>query len=104
MDAARSVTATFTPNTYALTVTKVGTGPGIVTSNPIGIDCGSTCSASFNYNTVVTLTAVPMSYTIFVGWSGAGCSGNGTCMVTMNEVKSVTAIFTSNFFLPLILR
>jgi hypothetical protein len=104
MSAARSVTATFTLNTYALTVTKVGTGPGTVTSSPSGINCGSTCSASFNYNTVVTLTAVPTSYTIFVGWSGAGCSGKGICMVTMNEAKTVTATFTNNFFLPLILR
>ncbi len=49
MTAARSVTATFTrtSTTYTLTVTKAGTGTGTVTSSPAGINCGSTCSASY---------------------------------------------------------
>ena len=40
-----------------LTVNKDGTGSGTVTSNPAGIDCGSTCSQGFDHGTVVTLTA-----------------------------------------------
>jgi uncharacterized repeat protein (TIGR02543 family) len=92
MTAAQSVTATFTLNTYALSVSKSGTGLGTVTSSPLGIDCGATCSASFNYNTAVTLTAAPGAYSTFAGWSGA-CTGTGTCVVTMTEVRSVTATF-----------
>ncbi len=53
------MTATFAINTYALTVTKAGTGTGLVTGAPAGIDCGATCSQSYDYNTVVTLTATP---------------------------------------------
>ena len=43
MTAARSVTATFNSSatTFALTVTKAGTGAGTVTSSPAGISCGS---------------------------------------------------------------
>jgi hypothetical protein len=96
MDAAKSVTATFTGSQPALTVVKAGTGSGTVTSSPAGIDCGTTCSASFSFNTVVTLTAVASVGSTFAGWSGSGCSGTGTCVVTMDASKSVTATFTAN--------
>ncbi len=82
--------------TYSLTVTKIGTGSGTVTSVPAGIDCGATCSSSFNENTLVTLTAAAAANSTFTGWSGAGCSGTGTCAVTMDAVKTVTATFTQN--------
>ncbi len=93
MDAAKSVTANFTINTYALTVTPAGTGAGTVTSSPGGITCGATCSANFNYNTAVTLTATPETGSVFAGWSGGGCSGTGDCHVTMNAATTVTATF-----------
>jgi peptidoglycan/xylan/chitin deacetylase (PgdA/CDA1 family) len=94
MTAARSVTATFTLNTYQLSVIPAGNGSGTVTSSPTGIDCGATCSASFNYNTPVTLTATPAAGSTFTGWSGEGCSGTGTCEVTMSAARSVTANFS----------
>jgi Zn-dependent metalloprotease len=94
MSQARSVTATFTVNTYALGVTKAGTGTGTVTSNPVGISCGATCSTSFDYNTPVTLSATADTGSTFTGWSGEGCSGTGTCQVTMTQARSVTATFT----------
>jgi Zn-dependent metalloprotease len=94
MDQARSVTATFTLNTYVLTVSKAGTGGGTVSSSPAGIDCGSTCSTGFDYNTVVTLSASVGSNSTFTGWSGEGCSGTGTCQVTMDQARSLTATFT----------
>jgi sugar lactone lactonase YvrE len=40
----------------------------------------------------VTLTATPYPTNRFIGWSGA-CTGTGTCSVTMNAGKSVTATF-----------
>ncbi len=100
MDAIKNVTATFTVNppvTFALTITKAGTGTGAVSSDPVGIDCGSSCTTNFNESTVVTLTATPVSGSSFTGWSGA-CSGTGTCSVTMDAVKNVTATFTLNTF------
>jgi hypothetical protein len=93
MPTSRNCTATFTPN-YTLTVNKAGTGSGTVTSNPSGINCGGDCSETYNYNTSVTLTATADTVSTFTGWSGGGCSGTGTCNVTMNDNKSVTAQFT----------
>jgi uncharacterized repeat protein (TIGR02543 family) len=107
MNEAKSVTATFTLNTYTLSVSNIGTGIGIVTSSPVGINCESDCSDDYDYNTVVTLTAVADVNSTFMGWSGAGCSGMGTCVVTMDAAKFITAEFTqTNFpiFLPLIVK
>ena len=42
----------------ALTVTKVGTGSGTVTSAPAGIYCGTDCSEIYGNGTVVILTSV----------------------------------------------
>ncbi|MBI3245244.1 MAG: hypothetical protein HYZ50_01915 [Deltaproteobacteria bacterium] len=79
--------------TFTLTVTKEGTGSGTVTSDPVGIDCGGTCQASFDSNTGVTLTAIPDAGSVFAGWGGA-CAGMGNCMVSMTGDQSVTASFT----------
>jgi peptidoglycan hydrolase-like protein with peptidoglycan-binding domain len=78
--------------TYSLTVTKAGPGSGNITSTPSGIACGSTCSASFSSGTTVTLTAFATDG-FFNGWSGGGCSGLGTCVVTMDAAKAITATF-----------
>ncbi|MBP6003015.1 MAG: VCBS repeat-containing protein [Pyrinomonadaceae bacterium] len=82
------------PATYLLSVAKTGTGSGTVTSEPTGIDCGSTCSASYPVSTPVTLSAAAGTGSTFTGWSGEGCSGTDTCQVTMNTAKSVSANFT----------
>ena len=78
---------------YTLTVAKAGTGSGTVTSTPAGIDCGSDCSEPYNPGATVTLTAAPVAGSVFTGWSGAGCSGAGGCVVTMNDDTTVTAAF-----------
>jgi len=96
MDAAKAVTATFTLNSYTLAVTKTGTGGGSVTSVPAGIDCGSDCQEAYLYPTSVTLTASPNVGSTFTGWSGA-CTGTGTCTVTMDAAKSVSAEFTQHW-------
>jgi uncharacterized repeat protein (TIGR01451 family)/uncharacterized repeat protein (TIGR02543 family) len=80
---------------YTLTVTKAGSGSGTVTSSPAGINCGATCSAQFSDGTVVTLTATAAPGSTFAGWSGEGCSGTGTCQVTMSAARSVTATFNT---------
>ncbi len=87
----KTVTATFAaiPN-YTLSVGKNGTGS--ITSNPSGINCGSTCSYSYPQGELVTLSANPGAGYTFSHWSGS-CSGTDTCMVTMNSAKSVTANF-----------
>jgi len=95
---AKTVTANFTLNTYALSVTKTGTGNGTVTSSPTGINCGADCSEIYGYGTKVTLTAVASTGSTFTGWSGAECPGTGTCVVTISNAKTVTANFTLNTY------
>jgi ABC-type phosphate transport system substrate-binding protein len=93
MTAAQEVTANFALEQHLLKVTKSGSGGGTVTSSPAGINCGVTCEAAFNHGTEVTLTAVADGSSEFKGWSGAGCSGTGTCKVTMTAAKEVNAEF-----------
>ncbi|MFZ3136425.1 MAG: choice-of-anchor D domain-containing protein [Thermodesulfovibrionales bacterium] len=81
-------------NSYALTANKSGTGSGTVTSNPVGISCGNLCSASFTSDVQVILTANPDSGSTFSSWSGCNSTDDNQCTVTMNTVRSVTAIFT----------
>ena len=97
IDAAKSVTATFTLNVYTLTVGKAGTGSGTVTSSPAGISCGATCSQNLTFGTMVTLTAAAAPGSTFIGWGGA-CSGTAACSVTVDAAKSVTATFDLQTF------
>ena len=69
------------PPTYTLTVSKGGTGNGLVTGS--GINCGTACSASVTGGTSVTLSATADSGSTFAGWGGA-CSGTASCVVTVN--------------------
>jgi len=100
MNAARSVTATFTLQTFPLTVQKsnllAGNGTVTPTSSPASanqINCGSNCSVRFNYGTVVTLTATPDLLSLFNGWSGCDSASGTTCTVTIQTARSVTANF-----------
>ena len=80
---------------YALTVSKSGTGTGVVTSSPSGINCGATCSSGFVDGTSVTLTATPATGSTFAGWSGA-CSGTAsTCSVSMTAARTAGAAFNA---------
>lgn len=88
-----SVTATFTLTPETLTVGKSGSGSGTVTSDIVGISCGSTCSHAYPYGTTVTLTATSATGSGFTGWTGA-CSGTGTCTVGMNQARSAVATFS----------
>lgn len=50
--------------TYPLSVFKSGNGTGTVSSSPAGINCGTTCSASYSSGTYVNLTATPNSTSV----------------------------------------
>ncbi|MFH1866716.1 MAG: fibronectin type III domain-containing protein, partial [Patescibacteria group bacterium] len=91
-DEVKSFTTTGGEASYTLTVTKGGTGTGTIVSSPSGINCGSTCSASFAPNTSVILTATPTSGSIFGSWEGC-ISNNNQCTISMTSARSVTANF-----------
>jgi hypothetical protein len=94
MSESRTITVTF-ERRVPLAVSVAGDGSGIVSSSPAGIQCGTTCSATYAPGTLVTLTASadPLQ-SVFAGWSGA-CSGTGTtCTVTLDVARSVTASFS----------
>jgi hypothetical protein len=82
------------PAARQLSVSSDGSGLGIITSAPTGIDCGQTCSFGAYQGDQFTLTATPEAHSEFTGWSGP-CSGAGTCEVTLGSADlAVTATFT----------
>ena len=85
-----SVTCGFTKATLSLV--KAGAGAGQITSSPTGINCTVNCNVQVAGNSNVTLTATAAAGSVFAGWSGA-CGGIGSCTLTMNSQKSVTANF-----------
>jgi len=90
-----TVTASFILNTYALTVAVNGSGSGTVTG--AGISCPGDCSETLDHGSVIALTATASTSSTFNGWSGA-CSGTGSCSITMDSAKSVSATFTLNSY------
>ena len=92
----QGASATFSPITYTLSLSLVANSGDKVTSSPSGIDCGSSCSHNFNSGTQVTLTAIPDGAWGLAGWGG-GCSGIGSCTLTINGNTSVSASFMTLF-------
>ncbi|MUH52218.1 MAG: hypothetical protein F2789_13520, partial [Actinobacteria bacterium] len=81
-------------------------GNGSVTSDVGGISCGQTCSADITAGSAVLLTAAPGSGQRLDRWSGPCDRAGGqfwdwyflqtynpTCLVTMDQARSVTAVF-----------
>ncbi|HWC51738.1 MAG TPA: hypothetical protein VG453_08620, partial [Nitrospira sp.] len=97
MNTNHSVTAIFNAGVpvpmSSLTVQRIGSGSGTVTSAPGGINCGGggSCSASFPTGSTVTLTATPAAGSTLTGWSGnIPCGGSGPCVLTLTS--DVTAL------------
>jgi hypothetical protein len=90
MEEAHTVTAEFALILeFKLTVTKTGTGTGTVTCD------GGACASSYAGGSKVTLAATAASGSSFAGFSG-GCSGTGSCIVTIAVDTTVTATFNAN--------
>ncbi len=95
-----SISATFDhaivnefPDVYTLSVSKGGSGAGVITSEPGGISCGEKCNQDYVASTVVKLKAVPDEGSMFTGWEG-DCLGRGAkTRILMDADKSCTAIF-----------
>ncbi|OPY79677.1 MAG: hypothetical protein A4E64_00321 [Syntrophorhabdus sp. PtaU1.Bin058] len=83
-----------------LRIIKAGSGSGTVASSfglvsPERILCGSVCEAYFGNGTIIAIAAEANTGNTFTGWSGGGCTGTGTCLVTLSSDTDVTATFTS---------
>jgi len=80
---------------YQVSVSTSGTGVGVVTSSPSGLDCPGSCNAVFPAGSSVTLTAAADSASAFDGWSGT-CSGSQpACTLPVDGSRAVGATFTA---------
>ena len=90
--AATSAVATLSLNPftvrYPLLVTYAPSEGGYVTLSPQPGDDGK-----YTSNTVVTMTAVPLSDHIFNSWSGQASGTNNSVQLTMNGIKLINANF-----------
>ena len=94
MSSAREVTALFNVEGPTLTVAKLGSGTGTVTSSPAAIECGSACAVNFPKGTTVTLTGAAGFHSEAVKWSGCDTvTIEDKCLVAMNAARAVTANF-----------
>jgi hypothetical protein len=78
---------------YPVVTALSGSGRGQVISNDGRIQCGTSCTASFDQGAVVTLSAVADAGSIFAGWSLPECPGTGACSFTVSSARSVGARF-----------
>jgi hypothetical protein len=104
MSEAKEVEADFTATAYNLAVSKTGSGTGTVTSEPAGINCGSSCSHFFEIGAEVTLEAAAEGGSEFTGWTGCDAESEGKCEVTMSEAKEVEAEFEGPEEFPLTVK
>ncbi len=93
VELATAFTATFEPVHPDIVNLNVNvTGPGRVTSTPVGIDCPGTCTFPFPWETEVALAAVPDDGAAFGGWDLA-CTGVDACAITMTQETVAAASF-----------
>lgn len=83
------------PNLFSLDIVKLGSGA--VTTDPAGIDCGSTCQAVFVSGVPVTLRAIPTSDAVFTRWSGDCVGEETTLSITLTADRTCMANFTGLF-------
>jgi hypothetical protein len=87
MNGNKTVTATFTQNTYTLSVTISGSGTVILNN-----------TGPYHYGDTVQLTANPTIGWSFDHWSGDLLGSTNPTTILINGNKSVTATFTQNTY------
>lgn len=101
---ASAITVAVIKPPVALTITPptIGSGTGVIQSQPAGINCRiigngatGTCTSNFAADAQVVLTSTAEAGQMFGGWNGA-CAGNaiGTqCTLTMAQARVASAQF-----------
>lgn len=84
--------------THTLTLVRSGTGVGKVASEPTGIDCGTSCIATFVAATTLNLTPTPEEGNTFSGWSAPCEEGKRVCKLQMNSDVTITATFRGGIY------
>ena len=84
MSSDKTVTANFALVQYTLTSVVSPSGAGAITP---------ASGSKFDHGTQLTVTATANTGYQFTGWTGGGCSGTGTCSLTMTGDTTVTASF-----------
>ncbi len=79
--------------TFLLDVFSAGTGGGTVLTDPAGIDCGTTCSATFPAFARIELIAIPDLGSVFVNWVGTTDCEDGELSRLPNDDATCTAVF-----------
>lgn len=89
MSADRSVTAQFRPLTTYRIASGLGTGTGVVTSSPAGLNCtvtgrsvSGTCTLTVPGGTNVSFIATPTNGSTWRGWDGICANADETCATT----------------------
>jgi alpha-tubulin suppressor-like RCC1 family protein len=86
-----------------ISVEKLGSGSGTVTSNPAGIACGAICDFSFSGPGTVVLTATPATGSTFEGWAHCTRTEGNTCEVDLDENFDEFGITATFSLLPPVL-
>lgn len=85
VQANHNIQASFTPDSYALTVAPAVNGT--VTKNPD--------QATYIFNVSVTVTATPAAGYTFAGWSGDLTGSTNPMLITIDRNRTITATFTT---------
>jgi hypothetical protein len=74
-----------------LRVERSGDGSGTVMGSSIG--CGDTCSASYGFNSLASLTAQSDPGSTFGGWGGVCPASETTCAFPVGPITAIRAVF-----------
>jgi uncharacterized repeat protein (TIGR02543 family) len=92
MKSNKNITAVF-KKIYTLTTSVDPAGGGSISVDPVGGGSTSPSSGTYDAGSTVKLTATPASGYLFDHWEGDASGNVATVTITMDDNKSVTAIF-----------
>jgi hypothetical protein len=81
-----------------VSIRSTATRTGVVRLvSPTSFECVQSCALDLDQGVAATLVAAPREGAGFVRWTG-GCTGSGSCSVTLDSARTVTAVFGTTTF------